>query len=163
MSWEMQMSDKVYRIGEAAALLELKGYVLRFWETEFPQLVPVRTEKGQRLYSEENIALLRRIKYLLHEQGMTIEGARRVLAVPPKTADQNPEPSEEVSSFALQSQLHSGPDLSYIENQAEHLPGNVPQAAPSVVSGNEFWPLDPSVLKEVISGLEEVRRMLLPR
>ena len=40
------MSEKIYRIGEAAALLELKDYVLRFWETEFPQLVPVRTGKG---------------------------------------------------------------------------------------------------------------------
>ena len=74
------MSDKVYRIGEAAELLALKAYVLRFWETEFPQLVPIRTDKGQRLYSEENLALLRRIKYLLHEQGLTIEGARRILA-----------------------------------------------------------------------------------
>ena len=157
------MSEKVYRIGEAAALLELKDYVLRFWETEFPQLVPVRTEKGQRLYSEENIALLRRIKYLLHEQGMTIEGARRVLAAPPKAVDQNQESPAEDSYFPPQSQLHSEPDLSYIENQAEHLSGNAPQAAPPVVSGNEFWPLDPSVVKEVISGLEEVRRMLLPR
>lgn len=74
------MAEKLYRIGEAADLLDLKTYVLRFWESEFPQLQPVRTAKGQRLYSEENIALLRRIRYLLHEKGMTIDGARRVLA-----------------------------------------------------------------------------------
>lgn len=74
------MAEKLYRIGEAADLLKLKTYVLRFWESEFPQLQPVRTAKGQRLYSEENIALLRRIRYLLHEKGMTIDGARRVLA-----------------------------------------------------------------------------------
>lgn len=73
------MSDKLYRIGEASELLELKTYVLRFWETVFPQLEPLRTDKGQRLYSEGHIALLKRIKQLLHEQGMTIEGARRVL------------------------------------------------------------------------------------
>jgi DNA-binding transcriptional MerR regulator len=70
---------KTYRIGEAAEILRLKSYVLRFWETEFPQLVPLRTEKGQRLYTEEHVALLRRIQTLLHDQGMTIEGARRVL------------------------------------------------------------------------------------
>ena len=69
------MSEKMYRIGEAAELLNLKSYVLRFWETEFPQLAPLRTDHGQRLYSEEHIALLRRIKQLLHEQGMTIDGA----------------------------------------------------------------------------------------
>lgn len=73
------MAGKTYRIGEAAILLNLKTYVLRFWETEFPQLAPLRTEKGQRLYTEDDLALLRRIQQLLHEQGMTIEGARRVL------------------------------------------------------------------------------------
>ena len=70
---------KTYRIGEAAEILKLKSYVLRFWESEFPQLVPLRTEKGQRLYTEEHVALLRRIQELLHEQGMTIDGARRIL------------------------------------------------------------------------------------
>lgn len=73
------MSDKLYRIGEAAALLNLKSYVLRFWETEFPQLEPVRTDKGQRLYTEEHVELLKLIKHLLHERGLTIDGARRIL------------------------------------------------------------------------------------
>ncbi len=74
------MEEKTYKIGEAAELLKLKSYVLRFWETEFPQLAPLRTEKGQRLYSEADLGLLKRIRHLLHERGMTIEGARRVLA-----------------------------------------------------------------------------------
>ncbi|MCH5277308.1 MAG: MerR family transcriptional regulator [Desulfovibrionaceae bacterium] len=69
-----------YRIGEAARLLALKTCVLRFWEGEFPQLNPARTPKGQRLYSKADMALLRRIRSLLHERGMTIAGARRVLA-----------------------------------------------------------------------------------
>ena len=74
------MSEKTYRIGEAAALLNLKTYVLRFWEVEFPQIMPMRTEKGQRLYSEKDVDVLRRIRFLLHERGLTIEGARRILA-----------------------------------------------------------------------------------
>ncbi len=74
------MAGKTYKIGEAAELLKLKSYVLRFWETEFAQLVPLRTEKGQRLYTEEHIELLRRIKTLLHDRGLTIEGARKVLS-----------------------------------------------------------------------------------
>ena len=69
-----------YKIGEAATLLNLKTYVLRFWETEFPDIVPLRTDKGQRLYTEENLALLERIRFLLHERGLTIEGARKVLS-----------------------------------------------------------------------------------
>ena len=76
---EEKTSGKTYRIGEAAELLHLKTHVLRFWGTEFSQLAPIRTDKGQRLYTEEHLALLRRIQQLLHEQGMTIEGARRVL------------------------------------------------------------------------------------
>lgn len=69
-----------YKIGEAAALLNLKSYVLRFWETEFPDIAPLRTEKGQRLYTTEHLALLQRIRYLLHDRGLTIGGARKVLA-----------------------------------------------------------------------------------
>jgi len=77
---DRQGEAKLYRIGEAAAMLDLATCVLRFWEGEFEQLCPLRTPKGQRLYREEDMALLRRIRSLLHEQGMTIEGARRVLA-----------------------------------------------------------------------------------
>ena len=80
------MAGKTYRIGEAADLLQLKSYVLRFWETEFTQLAPLRTDKGQRLYTEEHLTLLRRIRHLLHEQGMTIDGARRLLAAEQRNA-----------------------------------------------------------------------------
>lgn len=57
----------------------MKTSVLRFWEGEFQQLRPVRTPSGQRLYSLEHIALLRRIKSLLYDEGLTIEGARKRL------------------------------------------------------------------------------------
>jgi DNA-binding transcriptional MerR regulator len=70
-------SEKTYKIGQAAKLLELEPYVLRFWENEFPQLEPIRTAKGQRLYTEEHLALIRRIKHLLYEEGLTIDGAKR--------------------------------------------------------------------------------------
>ena len=73
--------EQTYKIGEAAALLNLKTYVLRFWETEFPQIAPLRTEKGQRLYTQNDLDLQRRIQFLLHEQGLTIDGARRALVV----------------------------------------------------------------------------------
>lgn len=72
-------AEKTYRIGEVAELLNVKTSLLRFWETEFPQIAPLRTETGHRVYTEKHIALLRRIQQLLHEQGWTIEGARRVL------------------------------------------------------------------------------------
>ncbi len=81
------MTERTHRIGEVARLLKLEGYVLRFWETEFEQLRPMRTASGQRLYTDADIALLQRIRFLLHEQGMTIEGARRVLEKNPADTD----------------------------------------------------------------------------
>jgi DNA-binding transcriptional MerR regulator len=79
MNADAPEKGKTYRIGEVADILQLKSYVLRFWESEFPQLVPLRTEKGQRLYTAEHVDLLRHIQMLLHQKGMTIEGARRIL------------------------------------------------------------------------------------
>ena len=76
------MSQKTYKIGEVAEITGLKPFVLRFWETEFPQLVPVRTPKGQRLYTDEHLVLLTTIKTLLYEEKLTIDGARRRLAGP---------------------------------------------------------------------------------
>lgn len=85
-----QPTPQGWRIGDVADILNLKPHVLRFWETEFPQLAPLRTTSGQRFYTEDHLATLRRIKYLLHEQGMTIGGAKKVLEgidMPQDTAD----------------------------------------------------------------------------
>lgn len=60
-------------------MLGVKPFVLRFWESEFPQLQPIRKASGQRLYTDGHIALVRRIQHLLYEQGLTIEGARKAL------------------------------------------------------------------------------------
>jgi DNA-binding transcriptional MerR regulator len=73
------LSPRGLRIGDAAKVLGLEPYVLRYWETEFSQLTPERTNKGQRQYSDADLDLLRRIQKLLHDEGLTIEGARRRL------------------------------------------------------------------------------------
>ncbi len=70
---------KTYKIGQAAKAVGVEPYVLRFWETEFPQLIPCRKPSGQRYYTEEHIALISRIQKLLHEDKLTIEGARKRL------------------------------------------------------------------------------------
>ena len=101
------MAEQTYRIGEAADLLQLKSYVLRFWETEFSQLAPLRTEKGQRLYTESHLTLLRRIKHLLHEQGMTIDGARRVLAAEDRHARGEGRPSTRSESGSVVHEAHA--------------------------------------------------------
>ncbi len=72
--------DKLYfRIGEAAELCSLPAYVLRFWESEFPQLKPVKGSNGQRMYRQRDVETLLHIKKLLYDQGFTIAGARQHL------------------------------------------------------------------------------------
>ena len=68
-----------YRIGEACKQLDIQPYVLRYWETEFPVLNPKKSKAGQRVYSEEELGLIRRIKQLLYEEGYTIAGAKKKL------------------------------------------------------------------------------------
>lgn len=68
-----------YRIGEACKQLDIQPYVLRYWETEFPVLSPKKSKAGQRVYSEEELQLIHRIKQLLYEEGYTIAGAKKKL------------------------------------------------------------------------------------
>src|ERR1700716_1201013 len=71
--------QKLYRIGEVSRLTELKPFVLRYWESEFPMLEPVKSPTGHRLYRQEDVDLVLRIKRLLYDDGFTIAGARRHL------------------------------------------------------------------------------------
>ena len=76
-SAEVVIPEKLYfRIGEVARLCRLPAYVLRFWETEFPQLKPVKSNTGQRMYRRRDVESVLRIKKLLYEDGFTIAGAR---------------------------------------------------------------------------------------
>ncbi|HEX6200927.1 MAG TPA: MerR family transcriptional regulator [Thermoanaerobaculia bacterium] len=68
-----------YKIGEACKLLDIQPYVLRYWETEFPELSPNKSRSGQRVYSQSELDLIRRIKELLYEEGFTIAGAKKRL------------------------------------------------------------------------------------
>ncbi len=67
-------------ISEVADILELPQHVLRFWETKFPQIQPLKRRGGRRFYRPEDIALLETIRGLLHEKGYTIKGAQSLLA-----------------------------------------------------------------------------------
>jgi len=80
MALAKQKSAQAFRtISEVADLLEVPAHVLRFWETRFSQIQPVKRGGGRRYYRPEDIALLRGIQDLLHVQGMTIKGVQKVL------------------------------------------------------------------------------------
>jgi DNA-binding transcriptional MerR regulator len=69
----------LYRIGEVSRIADLKPFVLRYWETEFPMLDPVKSASGHRLYRQEDVDVVLKIKRLLYDEGFTIAGARRHL------------------------------------------------------------------------------------
>jgi DNA-binding transcriptional MerR regulator len=66
-------------IGEAAEELDLPAHVLRFWESKFPQLKPLKRGGGRRYYRPEDMALLRRIRECLYQEGYTIRGVQKLL------------------------------------------------------------------------------------
>lgn len=68
-----------YSIGEVAEMLGVNTSMLRFWETEFKELRPVKNKRGTRSYTQQDIDLLRRIHYLTKECGLTLDGARQQL------------------------------------------------------------------------------------
>jgi len=82
------MKKFYYTIGEVSNLLELKPYVIRFWETEFPQLKPRKDHGRNRQFTEEHIELLRKIKDMLYTQKFTIDGARQKLKQERKASEQ---------------------------------------------------------------------------
>ena len=71
--------DAFRTISEVAEDLDVPQHVLRFWETKFPQVKPLKRGGGRRYYRPEDIALLRRISDLLYIQGYTIKGVQRIL------------------------------------------------------------------------------------
>lgn len=71
--------EKLYKIGEVCKLADVQPYVLRYWETEFPQLTPNKSGGGQRLYTRREIDTILRIKELLYREGFTIAGAKKKL------------------------------------------------------------------------------------
>ncbi|HXJ11015.1 MAG TPA: MerR family transcriptional regulator [Candidatus Limnocylindrales bacterium] len=74
-----EQDERYYRIGEVSRITEIRPFVLRYWEEEFPLLQPVKGHQGYRLYRQQDVDLVLKIKRLLYDEGFTIAGARRHL------------------------------------------------------------------------------------
>jgi DNA-binding transcriptional MerR regulator len=68
-----------YSISEVAEMTGLEAHVLRYWESEFEQLRPKKNRAGNRVYTDRDIAIVRRVQHLLRDEKYTIDGARQVL------------------------------------------------------------------------------------
>ena len=98
-----ESDDKLYKIGEVCKLADVQPYVLRYWETEFPQLAPNKSGGGQRLYTRREIDTVLRIKELLYRDGFTIAGAKKKLEegdAPEPIAAAEPSPAPARSDVA---------------------------------------------------------------
>jgi DNA-binding transcriptional MerR regulator len=102
--------DRLYfKIGDVARICGVETYVLRFWETQFPQLKPNKSGTGQRLYRRRDVELALEIQRLVHKEGYTIPGARHALesgvkraAAPAQPAPSAPEAAAEPAPMMLQ-------------------------------------------------------------
>jgi len=89
--------DRLYfKIGDVARICEVETYVLRFWESQFPQLKPNKSGTGQRLYRKRDVELALEIKRLVHAEGYTLAGARQTLEQVNRRRD--PEPTAALSA-----------------------------------------------------------------
>jgi len=150
-------------ISEVADDLHIPQHVLRFWETKFSQVKPLKRGGGRRYYRPDDIALLRRISDLLYIQGYTIKGVQRLLRegggklsddIPPATPDERLEAEIERSEPAASTEL---------ELPIPELPP--PAAAPRPPRSRAEMEVERlrTVLQQTLEELEAVRAMLPPR
>ena len=111
---QVQIPEKLfYRINEVSTITQVKPYVLRYWETEFPMLSPEKDENDQRRYRKSDIELVLEVKHLLYTQKFTIAGARQQLRAG-KNEPATPQP------VAV-----TGPGASVSPDKARHLAGAI--------------------------------------
>ncbi|QQP92573.1 MerR family transcriptional regulator [Skermanella sp. TT6] len=122
----MAKSATAFRtISEVSAELDVPQHVLRFWETKFPQIRPLKRGGGRRYYRPEDVELLRRIQSLLYKEGYTIKGVQRLLreargGMPQAGPDQQPRTGEEPRAAAAAETDHEPFDHDDDEDDHEH-------------------------------------------
>jgi DNA-binding transcriptional MerR regulator len=113
---DIVVPDKLYfRIGEVSELASLPAYVLRFWETEFPQLKPTKSGTGQRMYRRRDVENILQVKKLLYEEGYTIAGAREKLKM-----DSKPKKSQTALPFSAPATSNSS-ELKRVRHELQSL------------------------------------------
>jgi DNA-binding transcriptional MerR regulator len=152
-------------ISEVADELHIPQHVLRFWETKFPQVKPLKRGGGRRYYRPDDITLLRRISDLLYIQGYTIKGVQRLLREGGgKLSDNIPPPTPEEREAALADGTDPGepmlpmPGLSTPAQSRK--PRTETRAAPSPVLQDPEVARLRAVLAEVLAELEAIRATL---
>jgi DNA-binding transcriptional MerR regulator len=175
-------ADAFRTISEVADELHVPQHVLRFWETKFPQVRPLKRGGGRRYYRPEDVLLLRRVADLLYTQGYTIKGVQRLLRegggalqenIPPASAEERAAAeAERISALAADPPRRAPPEPPQLP-----MPGLLPEPDSSELSlrSDNLRPaarvlvrqkIDPeterlrTLLTETLTALEELRRLL---
>src|ERR1700722_11860938 len=101
-------ADAFRTISEVADELHVPQHVLRFWETKFPQVRPLKRGGGRRYYRPEDVLLLRRVADLLYTQGYTIKGVQRLLREGGGALQENIPPASEEERMAAEAERSGG-------------------------------------------------------
>ncbi|MGQ0676476.1 MAG: MerR family transcriptional regulator [Rhodospirillales bacterium] len=125
-------------ISEVADELDVPQHVLRFWETKFPQIKPLKRGGGRRDYRPEDVDLLGRIRVLLYQEGYTIRGVQRLLR----------EGGLKVAARPMDEADEAAP---------VELPSAARAAAPAPAAGKELNPRTRAALEEVLDELVQAR------
>ena len=166
----MEKSADAFRtISEVADDLDLPQHVLRFWETRFPQIRPLKRAGGRRYYRPADVRLLRTIQVLLYDEGYTIKGVQRLLkeqgpraveaalnGAGPATVDATLAPAEAPGGF-----VGDGPDAEPASNDELLAPPHCFAAGGTeTLPGASGGVLDSAALRSALSLLEECERIL---
>lgn len=132
-----QKSDSAYRtISEVASELDLPQHVLRFWESKFKQISPLKRGGGRRYYRPQDVDLIKRIHYLLHTQGYTIKGVQKLLTKDRLLQQSVPFIDSETASIQMDGLLPHHPAHDTDEDDRDILSNGMSEAAQTTVSSS---------------------------
>ncbi|HEV7785204.1 MAG TPA: MerR family transcriptional regulator [Thermoanaerobaculia bacterium] len=143
-----------YKIGEACKALGIQPYVLRYWETEFPALTPSKSRSGQRVYSEKELEIIRRIKELLYDEGYTIAGAKKKLEVELASGPLGDDRDEAETTPGAKASSPAAPAAV----PGKPAPARRPPAAPAVGEGPALDTGASKRIETLVSGIEDALR-----
>jgi DNA-binding transcriptional MerR regulator len=141
-------------ISEVADELDVPQHVLRFWETKFPQIRPLKRGGGRRYYRPEDVELLRKVAKLLYQEGYTIKGVQRLLR------------EGALKGAAVPAYEEMALPLGLDELDADQAPLEEPELAPDPKPGGRRRALDATtreVLGDLLAELEAIKALLAPR
>lgn len=140
--------DAFRTISEVSDWLDTPAHVLRFWESKFSQIKPVKRAGGRRYYRPDDMALLSGIKMLLHEQGMTIKGVQKLLrenGVKHVIEVGLAAPGQETDDAVIDVVAEIQPEADLQQDVFDPMPGDaVPHIEPAAWDPDDPWPADPT-------------------